>query len=130
MPKGSKNNDIEQLNSTAVKIVGEDNLDRRVEIAEQILKDVPRSPMARYVKWQAMDDEDPAVNILALSEIVNDARAIIAGLLDELNDEARLLYSTMLSDLASCLYFGGKKDEALDIAKEFMDADIDGNTLG
>jgi tetratricopeptide (TPR) repeat protein len=101
-----------------------------MEIAEQILKDIPRSPMARYVKWQTMDDEDPAANILALSEIVSDARAIIAGLLDELNDEARLLYSTMLSDLASCLYFEGKKDEALDIAKEFMDADIDGNTLG
>ncbi|MDR1966079.1 MAG: hypothetical protein LBQ36_05165 [Synergistaceae bacterium] len=113
------------------KISDEEDDERRSYLADCILEIDPGNPIAKYVKWQCMDDEESARDMSLVREAIASLRPVVDGP-DELDGEEVIMafYISMLSDLASFLYATGEKDEAFAAASEFMERDDECGTLG
>ncbi|MDR3355022.1 MAG: hypothetical protein LBO21_08290 [Synergistaceae bacterium] len=99
--------------------------------ADKVLEKDPGNPIARYVAWQAIEDDDEsAARIYMLEESVKAMKAVVDRRPDDMSEDMQLVYASMLSDLASYMYLTGRKDEAMEIAEEFKKYDIFGNIPG
>jgi hypothetical protein len=110
----------------------EDDDERRIFLADSLLEIDPGNPVAKYIKWQSMEDEESIRDMSLLEDAIASMRPTI-DILDEEDDDdaaARALYVSMLSDLASFLYVTGEHDRAFVSASEFMKLDRDCNIIG
>jgi hypothetical protein len=128
--RGSGKYDIKAINAAVRDLITDDECDDIAENAGKALAARPDDPVARYIVWQAMDDEDSVLHIEMLEESAGMMRDIIGGGADEMSEETQSLYASMLSDLAAYLYFNDRKDEALDAARDFMKYDDEGGLPG
>ncbi|MDR1917025.1 MAG: hypothetical protein LBQ58_10675 [Synergistaceae bacterium] len=107
------------------QVFEEDDDEKRGLLMDKLMDIDPDNPIAKYIKWQSLDDEASVKNL----DLLYDAIALlrpqieITDDLDEVDEDIYSLYVTMLSDLASFLYFSGNKEKAFESAKEFMELD-------
>jgi hypothetical protein len=126
-------NDLEKINGLIMEILDEDDDERRVLLADSVLKLDPDNPVAKYIKWQSSDDDEETMrNASLLEEAVDSLRPRIKLLDrdDDLQESVYTMYVCMLSDLASFYYLTGKRDMAYGIASEFMKLDEECEIMG
>jgi tetratricopeptide (TPR) repeat protein len=114
------------------EMVGEDDDERRVFLADSILEMDPDNGIAKYMKWQSTDDGESIADSTLLQEAVASLKPDIENL-DEYDGDGETLYSlyvSMLSDLASSFYMTDEKDKAFRAASEFMKLDREGVVMG
>ncbi|MDR1471026.1 MAG: hypothetical protein LBS75_00745 [Synergistaceae bacterium] len=117
---------LQKISELIKQVIGEDDDERRGVLADEIMEIDPDNPLAKYIKWQSLN-EDPLRGI----NLLHDAVALLRPQIevsddsDEVDERVYSLYMSMLSDLASFLYFGGRKDDALETARELMELDRD-----
>ena len=122
---------IERIEALLEEILGEEEFERRLELAEELLEIAPEDPLANYIKWQSLDDEESEERVSMLKEAVEILEEGLEGEdIEELDETIRSFYSSMLSDLASHFYFKGEKEEALAVARRFMQVDVDCYIIG
>lgn len=117
---------IEKVNRLVTAMLEAEDGDRQAALANEVLQVNPTNPIAKYVKWQLADDEESMENLSLLQEAIDFVRPLVMDAQESVDDETYLLYVSMLSDLASFLYFKQDHDVALKIAEEFMDLDKEG----
>lgn len=123
--------DIAKIDGLLEEIIGEEGFERQLELAEELLKIAPDNPLAWYIKWQALGDEESDENISILKEAIETLEEELDGdSVDEIDEMVRSFYSAMLSDMASHHYFKGEKEEALARARRFMQVDCDCHLIG
>ncbi|MDR3076845.1 MAG: hypothetical protein LBU26_06055 [Synergistaceae bacterium] len=124
--------DEKKINSLIMDMLDEDDDGRRQYLADNILEIDPGNPVAKYIKWQSIDDPDALHDTTLLEEAINSLRPEIESLDEPMDDESDIwpIYVAMLADLASCLYISGDRDRALEAASEFMKLDRDGGMIG
>jgi hypothetical protein len=124
--------DLEKINRLIKEILDEEDDERRLYLAENIPDADPWNAVAKYVKWQSTDGEDPVQDTRLLEEAVESLRPTIESLDEELDNDSEIyaLYVSMLSDLASFLYVSGERDRAFAVAEEFMRRDNECLILG
>jgi hypothetical protein len=125
-------NELEKINEWIMEILDEDDDERRVLLAENVLELDPDNPIAKYVKWQSLDDDESIRDASLLEEAVAALGPKIERL-DRSGDLEASLYSVyvcMLSDLASFYYLTEKRDLAYEAASEFMKLDEEGEVVG
>ncbi|MDR3165981.1 MAG: hypothetical protein LBU13_10440 [Synergistaceae bacterium] len=119
-------NELERINDWIMEILDEDDDERRVLLADNVLDLDPDNPVAKYVKWQSFDDDEESIHdTLLLEEAIAALRPKIERLdrNDELEATVYSMYLCMLSDLASSYYMAERHDMAYGIASEFMELD-------
>lgn len=104
----------------------------RESLADEILSADPDNPVAKFIKWENLDEEESLKNLAMLEEAFESLRAKVDDLPSDAEEfEAyQALLVTMLSNLASCEYFNGNKEKALEFAEEFMNLDDEGYIVG
>jgi hypothetical protein len=111
------------------EMMDEDDYERRRYLADNILEIDPCNAIAKYVKWQSMDDPAALQDSTLLEEAINLLRPKIESLSDSSAKDIMTysMYVCMLSDLASLNYLKGNRDVAFEAAAEFMRLDRDGD---
>jgi hypothetical protein len=124
--------DREKIIGMIQEMLDEDDDGRRTYLADEVLEIDPDNAIAKYVKWQSMDDEESVRDMTLLREAIDSLRPRIEALDESDEDEAavRSCYVSMLSDLASFSYIAGDRDKAFDAAREFMKLDRDCDIAG
>ncbi|MDR1651594.1 MAG: hypothetical protein LBR87_07385, partial [Synergistaceae bacterium] len=123
----------EKITLLIKEIMEESDDERRLSLSEDILKIDPDNALAKYFKWQSLDEEEGSLKDASLlQEAVESMRPSIENLDENDDDDAAVysLYVSMLSDLASFLYLTGEHGRAFEAAKEFMELDRDGYLIG
>lgn len=123
-------NDKKRVAELLESLFDEEDMEVRESVVNDILQIDPDNPVAKYLKWESLDDEDAMENLGLLREAVDTMRPAVENASEEMDEGMYATYVAMLSDLSSSLYFKGEKDAALDIAQEFMDLDKDGFIIG
>jgi hypothetical protein len=119
------------INDAVDAVMNEDVSAEAAVWGGRVLERDPDNPIARYVVWQEIDDDDESfARIDMLEESVRIMKAVVDKRSDDLSEDMQFIYISMLSDLASYMYFSGRKEEAMEIAKEFKEYDIFGNIPG
>ncbi|MDR0652249.1 MAG: hypothetical protein LBG12_02975 [Synergistaceae bacterium] len=125
--------DLEKISGLLMEIMDENDNERRVFLADSILAIDPDNPVAKYIKWQSSDDDEETIhNVSLLEEAVATLRPMVERLdrFDDLQASVYSMYVNMLSDLASFYYLTGKRDQAYEVASEFMELDEDCEVVG
>jgi tetratricopeptide (TPR) repeat protein len=94
-----------------------------------VLKLDPENPVAKYVQWQEMDDEESMEQVGVLYEAIEALRPSVKNH-EAVDEDLFSIFVSMLSDLSSFLYFRKEKDRAFDAAQELVDMDCDGYIPG
>ncbi len=104
----------------------------RDSLADEILSADPNNPVAKFIKWENLDEEESLKNLAMLEEAFESLRATVDDLPSDSEEfeTCQALLVTMLSNLASCEYFNGDKEKALEFAEEFMNLDDEGYVVG
>jgi hypothetical protein len=119
------------INDTVEAVMNEDISAEAAVWAGGVLEKDPHNPIARYVVWQSIDDDSESfARIDMLEESVRAMKAVVDKRPDDMSEDMQFIYVSMLSDLASYMYFSGRKEEALEIAREFKKYDVFGNIPG
>jgi hypothetical protein len=121
-----------KMQKLITEMIGEDDDERRVFLADNILETDPDNGIAKYVKWQSANDESALGDNTLLQEAVASLKPEVENL-EEHDGDAEMLhmiYVSMLSDLASSFYITGEKDKAFEAASEFMRLDRECTTMG
>jgi hypothetical protein len=119
---------FQKINELIRRALDEDDDERRGQIADEMRAIDPDNPIAQYIKWQLLDDDESLNNINMLYEARERLRPQIEAMDDsEDGDDENMysLYVAILSDLASALFFSERKDDAFEMAGEFMELDRD-----
>jgi hypothetical protein len=111
-------------------MTNEDDPEIRASLSEDILKIDPDNPIAKYVKWQEMSDEESMKRINLLYDAVNSLKPLIESPQESIDEETYSTYISMLSDISSSLYLRNEKDEAFGFAQELFDLDSECNLAG
>lgn len=124
----------------AEPVFGEEDIDRRMTLADAALAKDPGNAFVKYAAWQLIDDEDAGDINESIEEVfcalgkkaIEDAEAFVAAGADgdDISLDIAQAIASMLADLAASRYFCGKKDEALRASQRFMAIDMDGEVLG
>jgi tetratricopeptide (TPR) repeat protein len=125
--------DFQKIDELVRRAIDEDDDERRGRIADEMIEIDPDNPIAKYIKWQLLDDDESLSNINMLYEARERLRPrieITDDSEDDVDEDLYSLYVAMLSDLASALYFSGKRDDAFEMAGEFMELDRDCHGVG
>jgi hypothetical protein len=127
---GMRRNDSKRIEELVRGLVEEMDFERQVALADEILELDPDNAIAKYVKWQAMDDEESMQDIRLLVEAVNGLQPFVEEAPDDVDEGVYSFYVSMLSDLAFALYLAGNKEKAIEVAEKFMDYDKDCYIIG
>ena len=104
----------------------------REALADEILSVDPDNAVAKFIKWENLDEEESLGKLDVLEEAFESLRAKVDDLPSDSEEyEAyQSILVAMLSNLASCEYFSGNKEKALEFAEEFMNLDDEGYIVG
>lgn len=119
----------ESVEDLLEQLFEEEDFERCAEISERVLELDPGNPIATYIRWQSLEDEESMENLDMLRGAVDRLRPSVSDDAEP-TEELRAVYVSMLSDLASCCYFGGEKEAALAAAEEFMEKDMECQIVG
>ncbi|MDR1481776.1 MAG: hypothetical protein LBI74_04030 [Synergistaceae bacterium] len=110
---------------------GDEELGNIAAEADKILEEDPYDPIAMYIAWQAIEDDDESVRqIDMLEESVRAVKRVVDRNPDAMSEDAQFVYTSMLSDLAAYMYLSGSGEEAMEIAEEFKKYDVFCNIPG
>jgi tetratricopeptide (TPR) repeat protein len=122
-----ENNEIQNMID---EMMSEEDTGKRSALAVAVLKLDPENPVAKYVQWQEMDDEESMEKMGLLYEAIETLRPSVKSQEEKIDENAYSIFLSMLSDLSSFLYFRGEKDRAFEAAQELVDLDSDGYIAG
>lgn len=123
----TKDDRLQRLLETALN---EDDDVRRDALFDEILASDPDNPVAQYVKWGKMDEDEALANTDILYDAARKLNEILEKSSEKLSEVLYSEYVMILSDIASCLYANGEEDDALRVAENFMARDKEGGVLG
>ena len=124
------NEDIKRLAELARAIMEEDDPDRVQEMIDEALSLDPDNPIAKYMKWCGMEEEESEENLYLLQEAIDEMRRLLKDSKEKYGVDMRAEFAAMLSDLSSMLYIKGEFDKAFAASEEFMDYDTEGDLIG
>ena len=122
--------DLKKLEELSNAIINEEDPDKAQSMIEELLALDPQNPLAKYMKWCNMDEEESEDNLNLLTEAIDELRPMLDDENSEFARSIRPEFAMMLSDLSSMYFLKGEFDKALKVAEEFMDVDSSGNLIG
>ena len=128
----SKEKENEGIRGLIERAFEEEDDAARGALADEILSMDPDNAVAKFIKWENLDEEESLKNLDMLEEAFESLRAKVDDLPSD-SEECEAYQSilvAMLSNLASCEYFSGNKEKALEFAEEFMNLDDEGFIVG
>jgi tetratricopeptide (TPR) repeat protein len=125
-----ENGSGENVRDLIDEMLAEDDFDKRSELADKVLSIDRENPIAKYTKWQLLDENESMEQVSLLRDSVNILRSSIESHEENVDEETYTTYLAMLADFTSILYFKGEKDAAFKAAQELIDLDDDGFIQG
>ncbi|NLV81525.1 MAG: hypothetical protein GXZ18_00760 [Synergistaceae bacterium] len=98
-------------------------------IGEEILEHDSNNPYGKLAIWQTMEYEDCMENLDILSEALDTIRAVVEAKTEPVaidEDRDAEVYCTIMMNLGFCLLAKDESDDALVIAREFVNFDSEG----
>lgn len=116
-----------KLNELLEKAFEEDDDAVRETLAEEILSIDPGNAVAKFIKWENLSEEESLEKLDMLKDAFKKLRLEFDGIPSDSDEseQCRSVLVAMLSNLASCEYFKGNKQDALEFAQEFMNLEYD-----
>jgi tetratricopeptide (TPR) repeat protein len=112
------------------EMMSEEDTGKRSALAAAVLKLDPENPVAKYVHWQEMGDDESIEKMSLLYEAIETLRPSVKSQEEKIDENEYSIFLSMLSDLSTFLYFRGDKDKAFEAAQELVDLDSDGYIAG